>query len=181
MTRLSLAACAFEVANYYRDLFVHKMGPTPNRATHHFLLLLDGLVFGVTAINAEDVWKGRSGDIFELYGMSMPLTRYHSSNRLLMTALTSTWFRNIVQDTTCTNRIFRIEGFRTTCISKGRKQRTNVGLMEIINRERMPDGRYKLLYRTEFHPLTPEEIIKSYLAWQQQRKGNSGDTEGRDE
>lgn len=61
------------------------------------------------------------------------------------------------------NRVYQMNGLKTTCLSKYRKVKSNNGLLRVIKSEKMKDGVYKLMYDTPFHKMNFNDCIKIFL------------------
>jgi len=61
------------------------------------------------------------------------------------------------------NRLFEIKGFKTTCLSKYRKVKLNNGLLTIRDREKLPNGMYKMVYICPFRKEGYDQCVVDYL------------------
>lgn len=162
-TRISFVQVNAEVALYYRDLFAHKLGNT--KAEQYFLMLLDGEVFGTTGFMTRPVLSLQSSRVFENFGFNTPVEGHPRANRLLMWAITSQEFAEVVKRTMSkVNRFYTLDGLRTTCLSKYRKVKLNNGILEVEKREKLPSGLYKIMYDTDFRQEGFDEVMKRYLS-----------------
>jgi len=159
-TKIQVVCVKEEVALYYRDLWAHKMGTT--KAEQYYLFLLDGKAFGVTGFQLSKALRLVSEDVFEVFGFDQPLDHHPNSHKLFMMLLTCNDMRRILINSTSRNRIFDIKGFRTVCITKYRSLKSSAGLLNIMNREKMPNGNYKILYHTLFYKRTFEETLAEW-------------------
>lgn len=148
------------MAIYYRDLMAHKLGSV--RAEQYFAVLLDGKIFGIVGFTMREVNLMRSTDVSEVFGFNVPLKKHPAAHRLFMMLLTCRDMARAIQNITKKNRLFRLTGFKTTCLTKYRKLRSSNGLLKLINREKMEDGRYRLVYHTHFYKRSFRETM---LAW----------------
>jgi hypothetical protein len=60
-------------------------------------------------------------------------------------------------------RLVRLNGFRTTCLTKYRKAKQNNNLLQIVARERMDNGMYKIKYYTPWYERTWSDCVALYL------------------
>jgi len=164
-TKVRFAAVEDVVALYYRDLWAHKLGNTG--AEHYFLILLDGKVFATVGFHTSELFRLKSDKVFENYGFNAPSKAYPKLNRLMMYLITCKEMGTLLRATASkVNRIYKLNGMKTTCLSKYRKVKLNNGLMSITKKEKMPDGVYKLMYECEWHDRTFADGIALFLAEQ---------------
>ncbi len=151
-------------ASYYRDLWAHKLGSTA--AESSFAMLIDGFIFGIAGFYLDKPMRLVTDSVREQFGFNVSLEQYPHANRLLMMAITTEHFRNILMGTVKTNRYFELNKFRTVCLSKYRKLKANNGLLKIVGREKLPDGRYSIMYETEFWKRDLKQVITDYLEYE---------------
>lgn len=152
----------YPTAMYYRDLFAHKLGST--KAEIYILILLDKKVFGVVGLMSNELQRLVSDDLFENFGFNAYVKKYPTIHRLLMLILTYEEFKNnILPLLNHKNRIYNFVGLKTTCLAKYRTLKSNSGIFKVIKREKMKNGNYKILYRTDFHKRSYADCIKIYL------------------
>ena len=161
-TKVSYVKVDEEHALYYRDLWCHRLGNT--KAEVYFLGLLDGKIFATVGFHSSDLFRLKSDRIFENYGFTIPSQKYPGINRLLMLTICCEEMRNIIRDSASRiNRVYQMNGLKTTCLSKYRKVKSNNGLLRVIKSEKMKDGVYKLLYDTPFHKMNFKDCVKIFL------------------
>lgn len=161
-TKISFVKVEEEHALYYRDLWCHRLGNT--KAETYFLGLLDGKVFATVGFHHSELFRLKSDRIFENYGFTIPSEKYPNINRLLMLAICCEEMKGILRNTASrVNRVYQMNGLKTTCLSKYRKVKSNNGLLRIIKSEKMKDGVYKLMYDTPFHKINFNECISIFL------------------
>ncbi len=169
-SRITVKKVSEEHAIYLRDLWAHKMGSTA--AEDYILLAIDGYAWGVVGMHCSECRKMQTDEVFEVFGFNATLDNHMDSNRLRMLAITTREFINRYMSFAKTNRFFEINHFKTTCISKYRKVKTNNGIMEIRDREKMKNGQYKIVYITPVYERTIKEAIKIYLT---EKRGNDNE------
>lgn len=161
-TKISFVNISKENAMYYRDLWVHKLGST--QAERYVAMLLDGYVFGVVGFHIMDAMRMKSDCIYETFGFSSPLEGYTTHNRLLMMSITCMEFRDwLMQHFFRRTRLVRLNGFRTTCLTKYRKAKQNNNLLQVVAREKMDNGMYKVKYYTPWYERTWSDCVALYL------------------
>lgn len=160
-SKLEMISIKEENALYYRDLWAHKMGTT--KAELYFMALIDGMAFGVTGIHLEKVRRLVSNDVFEVFGFDQPLDSHPNSHKLFMMMLTCMDFKRILENTSKVNRLAEIKGFRTVCITKYRKLKSSTGLLNIMSKEKLPNGMYKILYQTPFWKRSFNECLTYWI------------------
>lgn len=166
-SKISFVSVSEQVAKYYRDLFAHKLGNTS--AEQYFLMLVDGKIFATVGFMTTALFRLESDRVFENYGFSSPVKNMPRANRLLMWAITSKEFADVIRNQASkVNRIYKLNGLRTTCLSKYRKVKLNNGILNVESCERIRDGKpnggmYKIVYDTDFHDLTFAEVVQKFL------------------
>jgi len=161
-TKVSFISVEQEIALYYRDLWCHKLGNT--KAEHYFLIALDGKIFATVGFHSSELFRMDSTRVFENYGFTCPSTKYPNINRLLMLFITCKEMKKVMTGSMSNvNRVYDLRGLKTTCLSKYRKVKLNNGLMNIIKKEKLPDGMYKLMYDTDFHDYDFKGAINKFL------------------
>ena len=156
-TKIQIIKVTREQAMYYRDLWAHKMGATDSEV--FFLITLDGMAFGITGIHTDRCFKMQDDGIHETFGFDQPIRKHPKAHRLFMMLLTCKDFQTAVANGVHKNRIFEIAKFKTVC-----KLKSSNGLLTITNRERLPNGLYKLAYECEFRPRSFHETLLDWMA-----------------
>ena len=150
-SKIQFVKTTAEHALYYRDLFCHKLGDT--KSEMYFLGLIDGKLFATCGFHMSDLFKLKTDKIFETYGFCPPTTKYKNLNKLFMLAIYCQEFRNVVvSNASVRNRIYDLNGLRTTCLSKYRDVKINNGILKIYKTEKLPNDLYKTTSECEFHP-----------------------------
>jgi hypothetical protein len=155
------------ISLYYRELWAHKLGIV--RSEDYFVLTVDGRVFAATgfhvsgALGRKDRKLGRT--VFEDFGFNAP-SRYKRLNTLLMLCLTCQQFRSVMMAAErCKMLAYSGEfTFATTCIADVPEIKANRGILKIISRDRLANGKFRILYHTPFHPGSFSEMVKKWLA-----------------
>jgi len=155
-----------EQALYYRDMFAHKLGHTD--AETHFAMTVDGKVYSVVGFTMSHVNRFQSDKAFENYGFSVFVKRYPHTNRLLMLAITCKSMKDVLRSLISKNRLYSLNGVKTTCLSKYRTIKTHHGILNRISRETLPNGMYKIQAETDFHDITFDGVIKKFLEEEKQ-------------
>ena len=156
-----------DTAMYYRELFVHKFGVT--KAEDYFLFTIDGKVVSVTGLTYEKIFHG--GDyVIEIFGITKTSKRYKKLSKLFIMCLVSKEMQNLI----LTRRNFginKVNSLQTTHIAtyKGGADR---GIMKQIRRDKMPDGRYKLILKSEFKDVTFKEVLNRWVQLNETRWKN---------
>ena len=168
-SKINVIPCSEEVGLYYRDLFAHKLGVT--KAERYFLILLDGKVFGVFGVMLGEVYRLTSDRYFETFGFTAYSEKFPRSGRLLMMIITSMEAKKVIVHTSGKNRYYKLVGMRTTCLSKYRNSKSNNGIVITENRERMPNGMYKIHYYANFRKDTFSDCVKRFLREEREFNG----------
>lgn len=148
-------------ALYYRDLFAHKLGAT--RAKSYYLILIDGKVFGTFGVSMSRVYRMVDDHYFEAYGFTAHVERFPRSGRLLMMIITSLEMKNVLMRQTKINRVYKLSGMKTVCLSKYRNSKSNSGIVRTERREKLPNGMYKIHYIAEFRKDTFKDCLDRFL------------------
>jgi len=166
-SKISFVSVPEQQALYYRDLFAHKLGNTG--AEQYFLMLVDGKVFATVGLMTNSLFGLKSDRVFENYGFNSPVRNMPRANRLLMLAITCTEFADVLYRTASrVNRVYRLRGLRTTCLSKYRRVKLNNGILKALSCERLKEGRanggmYKILYDTDFREQDFKGVVRQFL------------------
>lgn len=159
-TKIEIIQVNHETAMYYRDLFVHKLGTT--KAERYFLFLIDGKVTTAFGLAMRDVNTGKSDYAGEVFGISITSYRYKRLGKLFMLCLTCEDFHKVVESGY--NMGFReIKGIKTSSITTYAEGKTDRSVMKLIHRELMDDGRYRVVYRTDWWDRTYKDCLKLWL------------------
>jgi hypothetical protein len=163
-----------ENALYYRDLYAHKLGAT--RAETYVGMIIDGKLFGTAGFMMRDALSMKCNYVFESYAFSTVNPKYPDLGRLLMMCLTSRQTRDFLYSQYPKNRIYRLDAFKTTCLSKYRKVKKNNGLMKIVERVKLANF-YKISYFTDFWDRSYNDCVKVWLdELKNGRTNNNSDT-----
>ena len=170
---IDFVAVSDRVALYYREIWVHKLGQTQGEL--HTLMLVDGKVFAALGFWTDHLRRINTDYLFEQFGMCARIGDDPMPTRLMMLAITSQAFKEKVIDL-CgpRNRYFEMNGLRTVCLSKYRKVKHNTGIFDLLEREKLPNGLYKLTYQIDFRPDTFSDVIARYLKETAEKKEHLG-------
>lgn len=161
-SKIRFVAVEVGVALYYRDLWAHKLGTTGG--DFFALMIVDDKVFGVLGFMLRDLRTWAQPYLPLNAGFNAPSAVYRRANRLLLWCLVTQEFKDFaVYASTKQNHIFEIIALRTTCMSKYRKMKGLNGIMEVVARERMDNGGYKIIYEAEFSKNTIAEVLQKFL------------------
>ena len=166
-----------EQALYYRDLWAHRLGDT--KAEVYVICLLDEKVFAVVGFHGQALRLGMSTSVFESFGFGCPHSFYYNTTRLLMYFITTKEFgRWLHTHMSRRNRIYRMVGLKTTCLSKYRKVKLNNGILPVTHREKIIKGpntdMYRIVYEVPWYDRTYADCIKLYLDEQKTKEADNG-------
>jgi len=167
-TKITFRKVSGEVSLYYRDLFAHKLGQT--KAEIYYVMLLDGAVFGTVGFHLADVRLLRDDHVMEVFGFDRSLDAETYAHRLLMMAITCREFRDRLYADQRSNRYFEMRGFKTVCLAKYRKLKSSNGLLELVKRDKLPNGSYRLMYKTKWWDRTFQGCVQDWLTWNAKKK-----------
>lgn len=153
---VAFVPCDRRKADYYRDLFVHKLGTVT--ATWNFLLTLDSQIAGVVGFGVNiDPDAFTFDSLEEVYGICITHEKYNI-NKLLMMLITCGQFRQELA------KVGRHGGntLRTTCLSPYPELKINRGILKLTSRVKQ-GANYKLRYEADFRNDTYEEVLRAWL------------------
>jgi len=161
---------------YYRDLFVHRLGTT--QSEWYLGFLVDGHLVTVIGLNRQRFMHFKSGYVKETFGISVTSQRYKRIGTLFMLALTTTTFRDWMRKHGRYG-IREMLGVETTSLTKNEVSKTDRGLMKLVSREKLPNGTWKLQYRADLRDETFHDVVLRWLRTSSQHKrGGDGQIEG---
>jgi hypothetical protein len=147
-------------ALYYRDLFVHRLGATT--ADRGFLLLVDGQVMTAFGIFIQDFLQFRMQYLPEMFGITRSSKRYHRLGKLFMLLLTSgemkKWLCDILK-----LWLHEPRGIQTTSMTVNEEGKTDRSVLTMIARERLEDGRFRIIYRGDFRDDSFADVAADWL------------------
>ncbi len=154
-------------ALYYRDLFVHRLGATT--ADRGFLLLVDGQVMTAFGIFIQDFLQFRVHYLPEMFGITRSSRRYHRFGKLFMLLLTSGEMKKRLCD------ILKLwlhepKGIQTTSITVHEEGKTDRGALKVISREKLSEGRFRIIYRRDFRDDSFADVVSDWLRKHGERK-----------
>ena len=147
-------------ALYYRDLFVHRLGATT--ADRGFLLLVDGQVMTAFGIFIQDFLQFRTRYLPEMFGITRSSRRYKRLGKLFMLLLTSGEMKKRLCD------ILKLwlhapAGIQTTSITVHEEGKTDRGALQVVSREKLDDGRFRIVYRADFRDDSFADVVAEWL------------------
>ena len=147
-------------ALYYRDLFVHRLGATT--ADRGFLLLVDGQVMTAFGIFIQDFLQFRTRYLPEMFGITRSSRRYKRLGKLFMLLLTSGEMKKRLCDIL---KLWLHEpaGIQTTSITVHEEGKTDRGALKAVSRERLEDGRFRIVYRGNFRDDSFTDVVTDWL------------------
>lgn len=161
-SKIQFVKVGAEQGLYYRDLFAHRLGNT--KAEVYFLMLVDGKVFSTVGFHLGDLLRMKTTFAFENFGFSVYVPHYPHTNRLLMLMITCREMGEVLKRSMSQqNRVYDLQGIRTTCLSKYRTIKTHRGILERTHREMLPNGMYKIQAEGKFHPHSFKETLAMFL------------------
>ena len=147
-------------ALYYRDLFVHRLGATT--ADRGFLLLVDGQVMTAFGVFIQDFLQFRTRYLPEMFGITRSSRRYKRLGKLFMLLLTSGEMKKRLCDIL---KLWLHEpaGIQTTSITVHEEGKTDRGALKVVSREKLDDGRFRIIYRGDFRGDSFADVIAEWL------------------
>jgi len=147
-------------ALYYRDLFVHRLGATT--ADRGFLLLVDGQVMTAFGLFIFDFFRFKTEYLPEMFGITRSSKRHHRLGKLFMLLLTSGEMKKRLCD------ILKLwlhepRGIQTTSITIHEEGKTDRGALKVVSREKLDDGRFRIVYRADFRDDSFADVVADWL------------------
>lgn len=157
---------------YYRDLWAHRLGATGG--DRYMVMIVDEKVFAAVILQLGQFTHMQSQWIFEQSGFSAPSKRYQRMVRLLMWCVTCRQFGDDVLRTSYhVNRHFDPIGTETTCLSKYRKMKGNIGILTDRVRDKLPNGLYHIIQNAVFREEGYDACIRRFLDEQPKPEGEA--------
>ncbi len=146
-SKISLVKTDRDTALYYYDLFVRELGMVD--AQVFYLFCVDGQVAGTCGFHRQEWIVKRTPIVYETFGLSITCERYARMGRLLMMSITCQEFIDeFVVDVDTSLMPTPLTHLKTMCLTKYPEAKKNRGILKLIHREQMPNGRYYLVYLT---------------------------------
>lgn len=160
---ISFVKTTLDMSLYFYDLFVRDLGMV--KAEAYYLFCLDGQVAGACGFDVRTYLTTRQPRLYETFGLSITSEKYARMGRLLMAALCSQQFVTQFTQEHCAKDLLLppIQEIQTTCLTKYHEAKKNRGILKLIKREKMPNGRFHLIYRTPVHQTTFKEVVAAWL------------------
>lgn len=159
-SKITVINCGMPTILYYRDLFVHRLGAT--NADTGFLVLVDGQVMTAFGLFMSDFRQFRTEYLVEMFGITRSSKRYKRLGKLFMLLLTSAEMKQRI----CNLLhlwLHEPKGIRTTSITMGHEGKTDRSALKLVHREKLPDGRFRLIYQSDFTDKTFSQVIEDWL------------------
>ena len=165
-SRVEFRVINHDVASYYRDLFVHRLGTT--QAFWNMMLVIDGYVAGVVGFgpcqNPKAQDRHRPEETFGITATYGPF----NLNKLLMMLITSGEFATELQ---CFG--LDVLGIKTTCLSQYPEMKINRGILKLTSRK-FKKGMYILRYEADMRKDTYTEVVVKWLERESRRLKSQG-------
>ncbi len=160
---VSFVKTDMDTSLYFYDLFVRDLGMV--KAEAYYLFCVDGQVAGACGFDVRTYLTTRQPRLYETFGLSITSERYARMGRLLMAGLCSQEFVTQFTSQHCAKDLLLppIQELQTTCLTKYHEAKKNRGLLKLVKREKMPNGRFHLVYRTPIHQTTFKDVMAAWL------------------
>lgn len=147
-------------ADYYRDLFIHKL--PGSMSTNYALLFLDGALFGVVGLLGTDYRRGDNDRMFVHFNFTVPGV-HKRLHKLTLLSVSSAWF---YRDIFGAAPWFQIRGLpetiSTVMLTRHPNSMAERGIFKMDLRETLPDG-YKLHYSAALRHEERKETLQTWL------------------
>jgi hypothetical protein len=161
-TKVTVRPIPSEVALYYRDLWVHKLGSV--KSERYYLILLDGRAFAVVGFHVGNAQRLKADIVYETFAACSQIESYPRPSRLMMLILTTGDMARTLLNGNRKNRLFDFKELQTTCLSKYRKVKHHRPPFKLLRRTKLPNGTYHLVYSCDFRQDTFGDAVRQYLA-----------------
>lgn len=149
-----------DTALYYRDLFIHKLGTT--NAESFWLMFIDGRLTTSFGLSMRDVFTQKSNYVGEVFGITKTSKRYKRLGKLFMMCLTTTETKKIIE-ANYNLGIRKIKGIKTTSITTHEEGKTDRGVMNLVHREKLDTGQFRVIYQGEFRNKKFSDVLNEWL------------------
>lgn len=153
-SKVTLIPVDLDVANYYRDLFTHKLGAS--LAETNVLFLIDGKIIAIRGYTSAA--QAKTGQVHEIYGIVHNNTRYKHLGRLIMRLITTRQFEQVINKT-----LFELKEITSTKLIKHKEYREAKNILELYEQEEQKDGTWKSKYAAKFRDITFEQCVNEFL------------------
>ena len=162
-TQIGFVLTDKDTALYFYDLFVKDLGMVD--AEVFYLFCIDGQVAGALGLDSNHYRFRRIPLIYQTFGLSLTSERYARIGRLIIAGLCSQQFIDQFVVEWCPKDLMLppIAEIQTTCLTKFHEAKKNRGLMKLISREKLPNGRFQLVYRTKVHPTSYRDVVEKWI------------------
>lgn len=160
-SRLWAVAADRATADYYRDLFIHKL--PGSMSTNYALLFLDGMLFAVVGLIGTDFRRGDTDYIFVHFNFTVPAV-HKRLHKLTLLSVSSAWF---YRDIFGSAPWFQVRGLpaavKTLMLTKHPNSMAERGIFKMATRETLPGGGYKLYYSADLRHENRKETLQTWL------------------
>jgi hypothetical protein len=161
-TSLDVALVNEEEANYYRDLFVHRLPMIKTR--RYMLLLIDGYVAGVLGWQLADAYKSDGPGLAQLtFGFTVPNKRHPRLHKLTLMCAISSWLTDTLTPMSMGDLAPSLTRIHTTMHARYPEVKTARGVLNLLQRNPEPDGTYKLQYGSPIISRNRQETLDLWL------------------
>ena len=161
--KISFVKTDMDTSLYFYDLFVRDLGMV--KAEVYYVFCIDGQVAGALGFDIRTYITTRQPRLYETFGLSIMSERYARIGRLLMAAMCSQEFVSQFMRDNCGKDLLLppLEEIQTTCLTKYHEAKKNRGILKLVGREEMDNGRFHLVYRTPVHKTDFKECLAAWL------------------
>ncbi len=157
---LSFRLVPSAVGEYYRDLLVHKMGPSG--AYDYILALIDGQIIGIVGSMTSDLYRG--WETFPVnFATCLTSKRYPKLGRLIRLALTTTDFRLELKTQIRALETYTWTRVGQTTFCAGPTPSQDRGIFKVVERTKLKGGGYKVRLYSDVREMTYKEAIERWL------------------
>ena len=163
-TKISFVHSDMDTSLYFYDLFVKDLAIT--RTQIYYLFCIDGQVAGALGLDVQHHCSRNDPVFYITFGLTMTSPRYARIGRLFMASAVTRQFTDQIERECFKKDLLlpQVEDVQTTCLSKFPEVKKNRSILKMVQRTRLPNGRFHLVYRTKIHEKTFGDVLAAWLA-----------------
>lgn len=149
-------------ASYYREQF-SQSGYVGRGLCYG--LFLNGQLLAVSAFTSDELRKLQGTSLTLQFLSVTPMERYPTIQRLALACFLSEDFLRYALATSLASLPYiELNSLRTTVQASDRDSVTHADLMEVVERENLDNGQFRLTYETGFTRQTYKQVLSDYVA-----------------
>jgi hypothetical protein len=164
-SQLSFLYCRKHVAHYIRDLFVHEYDANVIQEAFNFIVFLDNRIIGLVGVNRAmgPAVNKYFHALMLFFAIGKQSKRYPKLSKLVVLGATTTGFKKVIGESIRSLDLHDFQYIRSACWSRFPEIKVDRGILKLESRQKLPDGRFKLLYTSDFRDMTLSEAVQFWL------------------